>query len=177
MATTSKTKANGTNWAAAKAYYLALPRHRRTKRAVAKRFGVSDARVGQVARLEHWDRDADSVDERTERRTTTLLVRSRAEREARYLEIVDLAADLTIELFERDQPGPTLEQMLKRMPGLAKIERLVAGEATDRVDIADVQPVLIAFARIAVVHARPEARRDVVQALEAVSSGLVQLDA
>lgn len=186
MTSEVKTKANGTNWQAAKAYYLALPPTRRSYAEVARRFKVSDVRVGQVARAQGWSIEADTVDRRVEQRAITQIVRNRADRLARTLELYDRASDLTLTMLPLNADGsidvarikemPRIDQMLEKIPGLFKMAELAAGEATDRVSIADVQPVLIAFARIAVVHASPESRADVVRELEAASSGLVQLD-
>lgn len=186
MTAERKTKGNGTNWQAAKAYYLALPPSRRTYAEVARRFKISPERVGQIGRSHGWVAEAEKTDERVERRAITTIVRNRAERLARTLELYDRASDLTLTMLPLNADGsidikaikemPRIDQMLEKIPGLFKMAELAAGEATDRVSIADVQPVLIAFARIAVVHASPEARADVVRELEAASSGLVQLD-
>lgn len=176
-----------TNWQVAKAYYLGLPRERRSFAEVARKFKVSDVRVGQVARAAGWPETAAAVDERVERRAVTMIVRSRAERLARTLELYDRAADATLKMLPLDANGdvdvkalekakPKLEALLSGMPGLFKMAELAAGETTDRVAIAEIQPVLIAFAKIAVVHAPAETRGQVIRELEAASAGLVRLD-
>jgi hypothetical protein len=177
------------NWQAAKAYFLALPVERRTFKAVAERFKVSDVRVGQIAKRDRWGEDVLRLDEEQERATWSKLrreLRSRADRVARTLELYDRANDLALELLPVREDGsidveklgagaPTLEQILRRIPGLFRMAELAAGEATDRVQIADVQPVLSAFARIAVLEAAPERRAEVMRLLEAASAGLVAL--
>lgn len=186
----SRPKHNGTrpriNWTAARAYFAALPEEKRTFKAVADRFRVSDVRVSQVAKRDRWLEEAQRMDERTHRLAMTQIVRNRADRLARTLELYDRAADLTLTMLPLKPDGtldlaaikelPRIDQMLEKIPGLFRMAELAAGEATDRVSLADVQPVLIAFARIAVVHASPESRGDVVRELEAASSGLMQLD-
>lgn len=179
-------EAKRTNWIAARAYYLALPVERRTFAEVARRFQVSDVRVGQVARSQGWAEEAGKLEERVERRALTMLVRNRAERLARTLEIYDRAADLALASIPLTDKGeidvkalgdsrPKLEALFSSMPGLFKMAELAAGEATDRVAISELQPVLIAFAKIAVVHAPAERRGDVIRELEAASAGLVTL--
>lgn len=174
-----------TNWPAARAYFLALPTERRTFAEVARRFGVSDVRVSQIARRDGWVEEAQRTDERVERRAVTMLVRNRAERLARTLELYDRAGDLALELLPLDAEGrldvakmreiPRVDQILEKIPGLFRAAELAAGEATDRVALSELQPVLVAFAKIAVVHAAPEQRGEVVRALEQASGGLLTL--
>lgn len=176
-----------TNWQAARAYFLGLPPERRTFAEVGRRFQVSDVRVGQVARSAGWVEAAEEVDSRVEKRAVTMIVRNRAERLARTLELYDRAADLALEMLPLDGEGrldvkkiqnlPRVDQMLEKIPGLFRTAELAAGEATDRVAISELQPVLVAFAKIAVVHAPPDRRGDVIRELEAASAGLVSLEA
>lgn len=178
-----------TNWQAARAYYLALPLTKRTFAEVGRRFQVSDVRVGQVARSQGWVEEAAKVDERIEKRAISLLVRNRAERLARTLEVADRYTDLVLAQIPLDANGQIdvskipaealgrIDQVVEKMPGLFKMAELAAGEATDRVAIAELQPVLVAFAKIAVVHAPPEKRGEVIRELEAASAGLVTLEA
>ena len=185
MASEPKTKANGTNWEVAFAYYRGLPPHRRTKAAVARRFNVSDARVGQIARKDGWDEGARKADERVRARVVTLGVRSRADRLARTIEVSDLVQDYAhlkltavngaLDVDAADKAGLTLDAALLRIPALFKMAELAAGEATDRVSIADVQPVLVAFARIAVLQSPADVRGETMRLLDAASSGLVAL--
>jgi predicted flap endonuclease-1-like 5' DNA nuclease len=187
MAAHAKVKGNGTNWQAARAYFLALPPHRRSYAEVARRFHVSRGRVSQIARRDGWPAEATLIDQRVREKAATMLARTRAERLVRMQEVADRTSDLALAMLPLDEKGavdiakipggaPRLDQVLEKIPGLFKMAELAAGEATDRVSIADVRPVLIAFARIAVVHADPDRRGDVVRELEAASSGLVALD-
>lgn len=187
-ATEEKAKANRVNWIAAKAYFLALPEERRTLKAVADRFQVSDVRVSQVAKRDKWLAEADTIDRRVERKAITNLVRNRADRLTRTLEIYDRSTDLALQILPLDATGaidvskidpskmPRIDQVLEKLPGLFRMAELAAGEATDRIALSELQPVLIAFAKIAVVNARPEDRGQVVRELEQASSGLVSLE-
>lgn len=174
------------NWTAAKAWYLALDQDRRTLKAVADRFKVSDSRVSQVAARDGWAAAAEDVDRRVQRRAVTSLVRNRAERLARALEVSDRATDLALAMLPLDQAGqldpakvanlPRVDQLLEKIPGLFRMAELAAGEATDRLEVAQVQPVLVAFARIAVLNAPADRRGDVMRELQAASAGLVPID-
>lgn len=182
------------SWPAALAYYLALPWERRSWKAISDRFGVSEVRVGQVARRDGWVEKAEALDQRRERivgqeleRVYRIEARARAERLQRTLALYDRANDLALEMLPLDKAGqidatkipggmPRLDQLLERMPGLFKMAELASGEATDRVEIAQVQPVLVAFARIAVLHAQVDDRGDVMRELEDASAGLLTLD-
>lgn len=187
-ATEEKATPNRVNWIAAKAWYLALPEERRTFKAVADRFEVSDVRVSQVAKRDKWLEQAEEIDRRVERKTITNLVRNRADRLTRTLEVFDRAADLALELLPLTAAGeidvakidpskmPRVDQILEKIPGLFRMAELAAGEATDRVALSELQPVLVAFAKIAVIHAPAEKRGEVIRELEAASSGLVSLE-
>jgi hypothetical protein len=178
------------NWRAAKAYYLALPEERRSYAAVARRFGVSDVRVGQIAKRDGWAKaveEIQAIEEREIQRVLRRELRNRAERISRTLEVYDRVSDLALELLPLDESGeidvtrirelPSLDALLGKMPGLFRMAELAAGEATDRVAISDVPPVLVAFARIAVLNADADRRGEVMRELEAASAGLVALSA
>lgn len=177
------------NRAAARAYWLALPEERRTFVAVARRFGVSDRRISQVAKADRWNEaleEAQRIEEGEMMRVLRREIRSRAERLGRTLRLYDAANDLALELLPLNEDGSIdrtklegldLSDLLAKMPGLFRMAELAAGEATDRVAISDVQPVLVAFARIAVLNAPAERRGDVMELLEAASAGLVQIGA
>jgi hypothetical protein len=190
MASEPKGRNGPVNWLAARAYFLGLPAERRTFAQVARRFGVSDARVGQVARRDGWADDLEMVQELEDaevKRTVRAMIRSRAERLGRTLEFYDRVNDAAIaslplgengqvDLDKLGEQAPKIESLLSSMPGLFKMAELAAGEATDRVAISELQPVLVAFARIAVVYAPVETRGEVIRELEAASAGLVTID-
>lgn len=188
MSSDPKVKGNGTNWQVAKAYFLAMPPNKRSFAAVSRRFKVSDARVGVVARSGGWVEEAEKADRRAEKRAVTMIVRNRADRLVRTLEIYDRSTDLALQILPLDAKGaidvkkidpskmPRIDQVLEKLPGLFRMAELAAGEATDRIALSELQPVLIAFAKIAVVNARPEDRGQVVRELEQASSGLVSLE-
>lgn len=182
------------NWQAARAYFLALPENKRSYKAVADKFKVTRERVGQVAKADGWYEALEAVQEAEEREIMRVVrreLRNRAERIARTLDLYDRAADLTLELLPVTATGeidllrmreqgielPTLDSLLGRIPGLFKMAELAAGEATDRVEVTEVQPVLVAFARIAVLNAPPAERGRVLAELEQASAGILELEA
>lgn len=181
------------SWEAARAYWLELGDERRTFTAVGARFGVSGERVGQIARRDGWANDLaelQALQGQIERAELTKelrrLARNRAERIGRTLEVYDRVTDALLEKLPLDDDGAIdvdalpddlkLESLLSSLPSLFKMAELAAGEATDRVAIADVQPVLIAFARIAVMRAPADSRPSVMLELEQAAAGLVTLD-
>lgn len=183
------------SWAAAKAYWLALPAERRTFKAVADRFHVSAARVGQIATRDGWQKTLDELElegvreaEQEVRRQFRRLARPRAERIANTLELYDRALDLAIGQIPLTADGKIdveaiaklgdrpLDRLLERMPGLFRMAELASGEATDRIHVAEVQPVLLAFARIALLDRPPEERERILGMLTAASSGLVEIE-
>lgn len=191
----SEPKSNGArvNWAAARAFWLALPEEIRTFKRVGDRFGVSGERVGQIARRDGWAKrleelqrvEARELDKALEREVRKR-ARSRADRLLSTLEAYDRVNDLVLDALPLDGNGKIdlkavgelrLESLLSAMPGLFKMAELAAGEATDRVAIADVQPVLVAFARIAVIRAPAADRGHVWRELEQAAAGLVELEA
>lgn len=177
------------NWAAARAYFLALPTEHRTFKAVAEKFHVTPARVGQIAKRDSWLKARDELEElevaETEkviRKRVLELARDRATRIVRVVELVDRVNDVALQKLKVGEDGAItvegeleLEKILSTMPGLVRMAELVSGEATDRVHVSEVQPVLVAFAQIAVRYAPAEERDRVVVELEQASAGLLQM--
>lgn len=182
------------NWAAARAYWLALEPEKRSYQAVAERFGVTRQRVGQVARANGWPKaleELEELEEKTEmreiRRAIVARARSRGERVARTLELYDRASDLGLELLPLTDAGeldlaaiaeiPNLDTMLQRLPALFRMAELAAGEATENVAIVEIQPILIALSRVAIRNAPAERREAVLGELEEAMGGLLTIEA
>lgn len=188
-------RGQATNRKAALAYWLALPHEKRSHLAVAQRFGVSRQRIQQIATEDEWSKRLDELEEaeaaeamRDVRRAVRRQARSRAERIAQTLEAYDRSNDLLLGLLPIKADGTIdekaldrlgdrpLDRLLGHLPGLHRMAELAAGEATDRLAVTEVQPVLIAFAKIAVFHAPPEERPAVMRELADASSGLIPLE-
>lgn len=125
------------DWAAAEAFYLSLDPPRRLQRVVEK-FAVSRVSVGKQAKARKWREKATEIDEHAARGTMQRIRRSRQERVQKVLELVDTV----VEGFTDDR---LLEAKVSDLPALVKLAELLEGEATDRVDIRKVQPVIVAF--------------------------------
>jgi hypothetical protein len=177
------------------AYWLALPAERRTFQAVADRFRVDRSRISQIAKRDSWRDRLDELElegirdaERKVRETARRLALSRAQRIGNVLELFDranalalsqipLKPDGTVDLDALVELGDRpLDRLLERMPGLFRMAELAAGEATDRIHVTEIQPVLLAFARIALLDREPGERERILGMLTAASSGLVEIE-
>lgn len=127
----------GTDWIAARDFWLALPPPRSSE-AVAKRVGVSSTRVRFVARRDGWQAIADGIDARTLAAVTKRIVRSRTERDEVFLDLFDKILDRAAEQVAK----PDSDVPLAVVPQFGRHAQLVLGEATDRPDQAEVQEAL-----------------------------------
>jgi hypothetical protein len=125
------------DWETAEAFYLGLDPPRRLQRVVEK-FSVSRVSVGKQAKARKWRDKAAEIDAQVAAGAMRRVRRSRAERVQKVLELVDSVVDG----FTDDR---LLEAKVSDLPALVKLAELLEGEATDRVDIRKVQPVIVAF--------------------------------
>jgi hypothetical protein len=128
-------RSHGVDWQDAEAFYLGLDRSVRTYAEVARRFEISDVRVGQIARSRRWQEKALEIDRRLEESSIRLVVRSREQRIKKTLGIVDRLLDR----YESGVDG--LELKPSDLPNLVKLAELLVGEPTDRVEVATVRRV------------------------------------
>lgn len=138
-------KRRGTNWHEARDYWLALdpPRSFET---VAKAFAVSAQRVGFIARRDSWAKLGADVDRRALEQATRRIVLSRADRVTKVLGIVDGA----LAHFDAELEAKAADAKLADLPGLVKLAELLVGEATERMEFAEVQEALGSVMAIAV---------------------------
>lgn len=156
----------GTDWVQARDFWLALDPPRSFE-AVAKQFGVSGQRVGFIARRDRWKELADNVDAQALAAATRRIVRTRADRVQKTLGIVD-------GLLERfDAELEKLELRPADLDRVVKLAELLEGQATDRLDFAEVQEALGVQLRIAAKYVP----RDQLQAfLDEVRRAIGELD-
>lgn len=127
-------KRRGTDWIAARDLWLAqLPP--RSFGPIAKRFHVSTQRVGFVARRDNWQAIADKLDADALRKTTQRIVRSHSDRVTKTLGIIDAALDV----YDTQLAEKAREAKLRDLGELARTAQLLAGEATERPDLGEVQ--------------------------------------
>lgn len=125
----------GVDWAEAEAFYLAAAPTERTFAHVARRFKVSDVRVGQVARDRRWKEKALEVDRLADEASITLAVRTRSARIKKTLGVIDRMLDRYTANVN------ALELKPSDLPQLVKLAELLVGEPTDRVEVSIVRRV------------------------------------
>jgi hypothetical protein len=135
---------SGIDWEAAFGYYAALG-PARSFSATGRKFGVTQEAVGQFARRHGWAERVAELDAKTRVELDERVVRSRAVRLAETIELVDLART---EVLERLRAGEA-EVKLADRPALVKLELLLEGEATGRIEVAEVRTVVHAVIAIA----------------------------
>ncbi len=125
------------DWDAAFEYFATLGAVRSFGK-VARMFGVSDVAVGKHARANGWDERVRELDRKTQAEIEKRVVRDRAVRLADTINLVDSARS---EILERLEKGDA-DVRLSDMPALIKLELLLEGEATDRVEITEIRTVI-----------------------------------
>ena len=160
-----------TDWAAALAYWLALPVHERTYSRVATHFRVSPHAVGNHARKHRWEDAAAEVDRQAAAEAVRKARRSRSARIEQALRLVDG----TMDFFEEKLPEKAADARLSDLPALVKLAELLEGEATDRVDLGQVRAVLVAVVQVAGRYVPAEARDAFLGELDQAVGGLLQL--
>lgn len=128
------------DWAAAKAFYVALGPTERTYAAVSRQFGVSDISVGKHARAEGWGEAASKADRDLAEKAAGRALRTLEERNKRTLLLIDKARD---HLSSDDADDPKWSDLAP----LVKLEQLIEGEATDRVSVAEVSQFALELSR------------------------------
>lgn len=129
------------DWAAALAYFIALDPPR-TRAAIARRFGMSEAAVRQRATREHWDDRAAEADRRAAAKAVEAATRTREARAAQTARILDRAQDIVEKRLTPDEEGDVHavdEFVIRAWTQASRDYRLDIGEATDNVAIATVQ--------------------------------------
>jgi len=124
-------------WEAAFRYYAELGAIRSFGK-VARRFGVSDVAVCKHAKRNGWAERVQAIDAKTREKVDALVVRDRAIRLAETIDVIDRART---EVLGKLQTGDA-DVKLSDLPALIKLEMLIEGEATDRVEMTEVRQVI-----------------------------------
>lgn len=127
----------GTNWVAARDFWLALPPPRSCQ-VVADRFRVSRTRVNHVRNRDGWDAVAAEIDAKALEAVKRRVVRSRTERDEVFLDLFDRILDRAVEQVAK----PDAEVRFSDIPHFGRHAQLVLGEATDRVGPGEVQDAM-----------------------------------
>jgi tRNA A37 N6-isopentenylltransferase MiaA len=159
------------DWAAALAYFLALPPHQRTFASVAARFGVSDTAVRNHARKHGWDAAAAELDRQAAADAMRKARRTRAQRIEQALRLVDG----TMDAFEEHLPAKAAEAKISDLPALVKLAELLEGEATDRIDVSQARALVNVVFQVAGRFVPADQREVFLQEMDAAVGGLLQL--
>ncbi|MGB2874787.1 MAG: hypothetical protein WBB76_04845 [Gaiellaceae bacterium] len=120
------------DWEQAFAYFVALG-PRRSFAKVSREFSVSGTAVRKHALKERWIRRAKRIDAASQARVERGMVRARSERLADQIQVIDAyRVGFASALMKGEVPMHGHD-----LAALAKLEALLEGEATERVDRAD----------------------------------------
>lgn len=141
------------DWDQAFAYYASLG-PTRTYAEVCRRFGVTRRTVEVHAQREKWQERAAAIEAEARQQAEASIVRDRAARVADTLRIIDAS---------RIKFASHLKESSFRLTGsdfvgLIKLEQLIEGEPTDRVDFHEVQSMLGQVVTVALRHI-PKSKR------------------
>lgn len=173
MSTGGHVKGNGNgggrpkiDWGAAFAYYASLG-PTRTFPAVARTFGVSDTAVRNHAKAEGWEEKVAALDAEAARRAEAKVVRSLEQRMADTIRVADRLRQIALDEEAAIDPAVAV----RSLPRYVHIELVHAGEATDRVEYAEVEQALSGLVERAVRHMTPEQRRSFLDELGQLGQG------
>lgn len=159
------------DWDAAFAYFCSDPTVSYPK--VSRQFSVSVTSVGKHARAEKWNERRAKLHEQAANGALQRVRRSREQRVQKVLELVDAAVDG----FDARLDAKIAEAKLSDLPALVKLAELLEGEATDRVDIRKVQPVIVAFVTRVARHIPKPAQAAFAADLDWLEGELLSIDA
>jgi hypothetical protein len=156
------------DWEAAFQFYAELGPVRSFGK-VSRRFGVSDVAVGLHARKNGWAERVQAIDAKVQKKVDALVVRDRAVRLADTIAVIDQARQ---EMLGKLRAGDA-DVKLADLPALIKLEMLIEGEATDRIETKDVQEVIHSVFVIAGQFVPPANRAAFLAAIGELSSHAV----
>lgn len=131
---------------AAFALFASLEPGKRSLGEVSRRIGVSLTSVRRIARRDNWEERVAEIDRKAAEKALRAAVRSR---EVRNLEVIKFVDDYVTSAKGRLDAG-TLEIRAGDVPQLVKLAELLEGEATSRVEVGQVQQVLVLVLNTAV---------------------------
>lgn len=128
------------DWNAARLHWLGQ-QPPRSFRETGRAFAVSGRAVSGRAGRERWVDQAAELDRKAADKVETFVVRQRAERIKDTYRLVDKARSKLLAGLDAD----TTDVRLADIPALLKIEQLLDGEATERIDLGAVRQVFALF--------------------------------
>lgn len=125
------------DWEAAFQFYAELGAVRSFGK-VSRKFRVSVPAVGKHAAKNGWAERVQTIDAKVQKKVDALVVRDRAVRLAETIDVIDRARQ---EMLDKLKTGDA-DVKLSDLPALIKLEMLIEGEATDRIETTEVQQVI-----------------------------------
>lgn len=149
------------DWDAAFDYYYSLG-HERSFAKVSEHLGCGPRTVERAARRRRWQERVIELDEKANAKAEDKLVRERADRVADTLRVIDAARVR----FAGQLRTSAFRLTGSDFVGLMKLENLLDGEATDRIDFAEVKEALLEERERAMRYMTPEQRAAYIAELE-----------
>ncbi len=126
------------DWGAAKAFYVTLDTTERSFARVAREYRVTALTVRKHAHREGWVELAAKLDASGAAKALANAVRTIEERNARTVKLTEGLRDRAIEKLNEIDPNVAVRALPRYLP----IEQLIAGEATSRIEIGDVNALV-----------------------------------
>lgn len=160
------------DWGAAKAFYVALPPTERSFARVAREYRVTALTVRKHAHAEGWVEAAARVDEDSAAKAMAAALRTIDQRNARTIELTEALRDRALEKLEEVD----VNVAVRALPRYVQLEQLIAGEATARVEVGDVQAIITAVFAVAGRFVPADRREEFLGELDGAVGGLIAID-
>ncbi len=115
--------------------------HSRSYAQVARHFGVSEGAVRRVGNREGWSERLAKLEAQVAVRLEREAVRSIEQRQRQNILVANKCRDTVLDPAVELDPSVAL----RVLPRLAHLEQLYAGEATNRVEVAEIRPLIDAY--------------------------------
>lgn len=162
------------DWGVAKARYVALGSDERSYLRIAREFKVSEVTVRKWARRDGWVEAAAKADAESAAKELAKAQRTIEQRNARTVELTEKLRDLAIAKVGVGEVDPNVA--VRALPRYVQLEQLIAGEATARVELGDVQAIVTAVFTVAGRFVPADRRAEFLAELDGAVGGLAVID-
>lgn len=160
------------DWGVAKARYVALGADQRSFARISREFSVSEVTVRKWARRDSWVEAAAKADASSAAKELARAQRTIDERNARTVQLTELLRDRAIDQLEQVD----VNVAVRALPRYLAIEQLLAGEATARVEVGDVQAIVTAVFTVAGRFVPADRREEFMAEIDGAVGGLVAIE-
>lgn len=160
------------DWGVAKARYIELGADERSYARIHREFGVSEVTVQKWAKRDGWVEAAREADEKAAAAVMAKAVKSIEERNVRTIQVAEKLR--TIVLDEDTVIDPNVAA--RSLPRYVALEQLIAGEATARVELGDVQAIVTAVFTVAGRFVPADRRDEFMAELDGAVGGLAVIE-